>query len=229
MKIHTIWLALSLAWGLAWCPGWLTAQAQTPILNQLPPPGSTPSLQRRYPVQPVPINTNRLRGLSQSWAQEQYRLYSLAIQALNRLDPTQPRDQVLATQAFNRQLLLYRSLEMLGGDGFPRLDSPALVLLGEASQELPQWKARMQTAAAYLENSGWVVWEYNLLTRRAEVVSLRDASEARLGSIPLVVLDLQRSHYERPFANDRAAYVQALLNNLNWGKIENELARWGVR
>lgn len=199
----------------------VTAQ---PRVESLGPAGNIPSLNPKWVPQAVPINTNRLEGLSQRWAQNQYRLYQLSVHALNRLKPGQ--DQPLALQLFNRQWLLYRSLEMLGGQGRPRFDSPVLRLMNESSQELPRWREEIQTAAAEL-SQGWVIWEYNVLTQQAQVLSLRDSSEARFGAVPLVVIDLHTPQSSEGFGN-RSAYVQAVLNNLSWEKIERELARWGV-
>lgn len=225
MKRHLALLAASL--GLWLLPSYLLAAQPQNRAQSFGPSGSLPSLQQVYTAEPLPINPNRLDGLSQRWAQNQYRLYGLSLQALNRLQPLQPKDQALALQLFNRQLLLYRSLEMLGGNGRPRFDSPVLRLMGEQSQDLPKWKAALLAAAADLPQ-GWLIWEYNLLTDKASVRSLRDSSEARFGSLPLVVIDLHSPGSSEGFSS-REAYIQAVLGNISFEKIEQALERFGVR
>ncbi|MBF2053762.1 MAG: hypothetical protein IGS03_09910 [Candidatus Sericytochromatia bacterium] len=225
MKRHLVLLVASL--GLWLLPSHMLAARAQNRAQSFGPSGSLPTLQRAYPVQPLPINPNRLNSLSQRWAQNQYRLYGLSLQALNRLQPLQPKDQVLALQLFNRQLLLYRSLEMLGGNGRPRFDSPVLRLMGEQSQDLPNWKAALLAAASALPQ-GWLIWEYNLLTGEASIRSLRDSSEARFGSLPLVVIDLHTPNSSEGFSS-REAYLQAVLDNISFEKIEQALERFGVR
>lgn len=209
------------------CSLWASGASAQPRAESFGPSGSLPTLQRAYPAQPLPVSPNRLDGLSQNWVQNQYRLYSLSLQALNRLQPVQPKDQALALQLFNRQLLLYRSLDMLGGSGRPRFDSPVLRLMGEQNPDLPQWKAALLAAAEALPQ-GWLIWEYNLLTGQASVRSLRDSSEAAFGSLPLVVIDLHTPESSAGFSS-RAAYIEAVLRNISFDKLEQALARFGVR
>ena len=55
-----------------------------------------------------------------------------------------------------------------------------------------------------------------------------DDTDMRLGSIPIILIDLHRNSYEPDFERDLPAYVKAIFENLNWLAIDQRLNQLGL-
>ncbi len=216
----------------------LSAQHQTPAQAQItlqpaPVQGSIPSLGGPLPVKGIPINSNRLEQLSANWVEDQYRLYSRTIVNLNKIlvrpNPS-GADRSLALSLFNQQALTFAFLENLGGRGFAP-QGTALRLLTEQGISLESWQEQVRQLARFLseqgQNQGWIIWEYNLLTRRASLYPARDETDLKVASLPLMVLSLNRAPGQG--LDDTADYIERLFVNLNWEVANLRLSAIGVR
>ncbi|HEY9842214.1 MAG: hypothetical protein ACAI44_17540 [Candidatus Sericytochromatia bacterium] len=207
------------------------AAAAQPVAWQTRPEAGIPRLGGPLPVQGIPINSNRLDGLSRSWVESQYQLYAQTIVALNRVlrrNPQKPADRSLALQLFNRQALYFGFLENLGGSGPPN-QGPILRMLQQEGLDWEAWQAQVLELAEYLKGgSGWIIWEYNLLSHSTGLYPAQDETDLRLGSIPLLVLNLNRSAYQPVSGEDVAEYTRRLLANLRWSSVAARLAILGI-
>lgn len=210
----------------------MSAQAQV-TLQPAPVQGSIPSLGGPLPVKGIPINTHRLDRLSASWVEDQYRIYSRTVVNLNKVlvrpNPS-GADRSLALSLFNQQALTFAFLENLGGRGFAP-QGTALRLLTEQGISLESWQEQVRQLSRFLSeqghNQGWIIWEYNLLTRRASLYPARDETDLKAASLPLMVLRLSRSP---GFGlDDTADYLERLFANLNWEAANSRLSAIGVR
>lgn len=204
------------------------ARAQV-TLQPLPEQGSIPSLGGPLPVRGIPLNSSRLDRLSPSWVEDQYRLYGRTVVALNRVlerrNPS-PADRSLAMALFNRQALSFAFLENLGGDGLPP-QGVVQRLLAEQASSPEAWQQQVQQLAEYLGGQGWIIWEYNLLTRSTSLYPARDETDLKVASLPLIVLSLTRNPEQG--MSDTPDYVSRLLANLRWQAANARLAAIGVR
>lgn len=207
----------------------LPAEAQTQGLSGTS--AGIPKLEQALSARPLPLNPERLNGLSSGFVLGRYREYQNTVRAYNRslkISELGPRSAV-STRLFNHQYLLYHALLALGGDG---LISPASLperLLQREGHTLSSWQAEVATLGTYLSGgTGWIIWGYNLLTRQTELYPAQDDTDLRLGSIPLVVLDLRYSTYQADFGDDEKTYLQTLLKNLNWDHIGQQAQQLGL-
>lgn len=206
----------------------LPAQAQTQPL----PTGGIPGLGGAVEMRGIPLNSGRLVGLRQDWIQNQYKLYIQTVNSLNRVlkrTPLSPADRSLALQLFNRQGLYYGFLESLGGAGTPT-DRVILAQMSQVGLNWESWQAQVLELAQYLAGgSGWIIWEYNLLSNRTEIYPAQDETDLKLGSVPLLVLNLNHSDYADANGEDVAEYTRRLLANLRWDSAVARLDRLGIR
>ncbi|PKL76531.1 MAG: hypothetical protein CVV27_09765 [Candidatus Melainabacteria bacterium HGW-Melainabacteria-1] len=209
------------------------AQTSLPVQNA-DPSRNLPGLGGPIQMRGIPFNSNRLFGLPSRWADEQYRQYGLSVLALNRVlarggpSGAAPADQALALQLFNRQALSWRFLESLGGQGLPT-QSNVLNRLQAEGLDLNSWQARVLALAAQLKGgSGWIIWEYNLLTGNTGLYAAQDDTDVRIASMPLLVMNLNQQTYQA-LNIDQESYTRLLLNNLNWESVSARLNQFGLR
>lgn len=192
--------------------------------------GAVPRLGGPLEVRPIPFNPGRLFGLPGTWAQDQYRQYGRAVVALNRVlaRGNAPADQSLALQLFNRQALLYSFLDSLGGEG-PPTRSVVLNLMQQQGLSYANWQAQVLALAPYLADGGWIVWEYNLISGSSSLYPAHDETDLKLGSLPLVTLNLSKEAYRGLAEGDPAAYTRLLLANIDWEGVADRLIALGFR
>lgn len=215
-----IWLWLLIGLNLA-----LPVRAQTTPLTTGIPTFDGPVTQGG-----IPLNSERLRGLPPAWIQNQYQLYARTVTALNRVlrrSPLTPQDRALAMQLFNRQALYYGFLESLGGEGAPT-EPVILKALAQQGDNWESWRQKVLELATATP-SGWIVWEYNLLSNSPGLYVARDESDFKLGSLPLIVLNLTATDYAAVSGQDGQDFAARLLANLRWSRATERLNRLGYR
>jgi Fe-Mn family superoxide dismutase len=86
------------------------------------------------------------------------------------------------------------------------------------------FKKHFSEAAKAVEGSGWAVLAYEPLGKNLLVLQTENHQKLVVqGSIPLLVLDVWEHAYYLKYQNNRAAYVDAWWNVVNWKEVENRL------
>ncbi len=88
------------------------------------------------------------------------------------------------------------------------------------------FKEQFSTAAKQVEGSGWSVlayepWSDQLMTLQAE----KHNDLTVQGVVPLLVLDVWEHAYYLQYKNDRASYVDAWWNVVNWDDVEKRFEK----
>lgn len=115
--------------------------------------------------------------------------------------------------------------DTLGGDGEPT---------GEVAEKIREdfgdldtfFEDLRKTCGAVTKNRGWVVTAYDPMDGRIHNF-LCDAHDQGgvWGSIPIFTIDMYEHAYYMDFANDASAYVEAVLENVDWEAINERYQR----
>lgn len=115
--------------------------------------------------------------------------------------------------------------DTLGGDGEPTGDVAEKIRedFGDLDTYFEDLRA---TCGAVTKNRGWVVTAYDPMDGRIHNF-LCDAHDQGgvWGSIPIFTIDMYEHAYYMDFANDASAYVEAVLDNVDWDAINERYQR----
>jgi Fe-Mn family superoxide dismutase len=127
----------------------------------------------------------------------------------------------------NGQLLHEVYWGTMGGDGKPKDNMEVIKRIKEDFGSVDAW--REDFIAAGKSGRGWAVFASDLLSDGKLRNFLYDAHNQGgvIGSFPLVSADVFEHAYYHKLGPDRAAYLQALVNNIDWGKVEERYKRYG--
>lgn len=71
---------------------------------------------------------------------------------------------------------------------------------------------------------GWVVWGYSALDEKTHIVVIEQHhNSCPIGFFPLLVLDLFEHSYYLQYQTDRASFLKATWDDINWDVIENRV------
>ena len=88
------------------------------------------------------------------------------------------------------------------------------------------FKEQFSTAAKQVEGSGWAVLAYEPWTQQLITLQAEKHNDLTVqGVVPLLVLDVWEHAYYLQYKNDRAAYVDAWWNVVNWDDVEKRLEK----
>lgn len=181
----------------------------------------------------LPFDPGALQGLSARLIQGHHALvYGAEVDRLNdirsRLASASPaeadgpwlhglkREELLATNSVRLHELYFDSL---GGDG--RTMEPALALaLTSSFGGFEGWRAEFETMARALDGgTGWVLLVFQ--PREGNLVNqwAADPSQALVGGVPILALDMEEHAYQGDFGASAAAYVDAFLANVAWVRV----------
>lgn len=86
------------------------------------------------------------------------------------------------------------------------------------------FKKQFSEAAKAVEGNGWAVLAYEPLGKRLLVLQAENHQKLTIqGSVPLLVLDVWEHAYYLKYQNNRAGYVDAWWNVVNWAMVEKRL------
>lgn len=86
---------------------------------------------------------------------------------------------------------------------------------------LDSFRKQFSEAAKAVEGSGWAVLAYEPLGKKLLVLQAENHQKLTIqGSIPLLVLDVWEHAYYLKYQNNRASYVDAWWNVVNWQEVE---------
>jgi len=181
----------------------------------------------------LPCDPATLHGLSERLVRSHHQNnYGGAVKRLNAirarlagLDPaTIPgfelnglkREELVAT---NSMLLHELYFAALGTDGQPM--APAMELALRASfGSMQRWRDEFVAMGQALGGgSGWVLLSFQ--PREGSLVNqwAPDHAHALAGGIPILALDMYEHAYHMDFGSAAAAYVEAFMRNIHWGRV----------
>jgi superoxide dismutase, Fe-Mn family len=87
------------------------------------------------------------------------------------------------------------------------------------------FKKHFSEAAKAVEGNGWAILAYEPLGKRLVVLQAENHQKLTFqGSVPLLVLDVWEHAYYLKYQNNRAGYVEAWWNVVNWTEVEHRLS-----
>lgn len=90
---------------------------------------------------------------------------------------------------------------------------------------LDAFKKHFSEAAKAVEGSGWAVLAWEPMGKRLLVLQAENHQKLTVqGSVPLLVLDVWEHAYYLKYQNNRAGYVDAWWNVVNWAEVEKRLS-----
>jgi Fe-Mn family superoxide dismutase len=87
-------------------------------------------------------------------------------------------------------------------------------------------KAQFAAAAKSVEGAGWGILSFNVGSRRLIIHQVQNQNLSALwAEVPLLLVDVWEHAYDRRYQNDRAAYVEAFFEVVNWAEVERRLVQ----
>jgi Fe-Mn family superoxide dismutase len=186
-------------------------------------------------VKPLLFKPHRLNGLSERLLQSHYENnYGGALRRLNLIQAKLmaldwPSAPVFEINGIKREELIAAGsvilhevyFDALGGDGG---DPPADLGLAEALERdfgsLRAWHAEFTAMAkAQAGGSGWVLLTWSPRHGRLVNQWAADHAHGLAGGVPILALDMYEHSYHLDFGTRAAAYVDAVMANLQWERI----------
>ena len=192
-----------------------------------------------HAVTPLPFKPSRLRGLSERLLTSHYENnYGGALRRLNAierrlaaLDWTRvtafginglKREELIAAGSVILREVYFDGLGGAGGE--PEGDLAAAIERDFGS--LARWRAEFTAMGRALAGgSGWVVLAWSPRLGRLVNHWAADHAHGLAGGVPILALDMYEHAYHLDFGARAAAYVEAVMRNLHWGRIAARHAR----
>ncbi len=117
--------------------------------------------------------------------------------------------------------------EVLGGDGNPDKGPEIKSAIEKEFGSFEKWKTDMKATAISAKLSGWGLLVYDALWSQRLINVLVDEHQygAIWGGIPLIAIDVFEHAYYHKDGAKRAAYIDNVLANLDWGKINEKFKK----
>lgn len=191
-------------------------------------------------LQPLPGKTLKLKGISERTIREHYKLYEGYVnkanetrEKLSSIDPSKGNttySEVRALKrgesfALNGAKLHELYFDQLGGSG-----KPSGTLLKVIEQQYDVYDNFLsEFKGAGLSARGWAILAYDTLQRELFIYITDDQHNGHvIQSIPILPLDVFEHAYYMDYGTNRSAYIDAFMNNLDWG-IVNSRYDYGLK
>lgn len=197
--------------------------------------------QQRKAYEQMPYTPQEIPGISKREQEEHYKLYTGYVHNLNKIRQELPRAgrkdlnptynpyralKLGETYAVNGAKLheLYFSLLIPGGKP---PSGPILRLIERDFGSFENWKEDLKAAARVAR--GWAVLAYDLYDRRLHNY-VSDAHDTGVvwNAFVLLPLDVYEHAYWMDYATDRGAYIETVLANVNWDRINELVLQYGI-
>ena len=87
-------------------------------------------------------------------------------------------------------------------------------------------RAQFAAAAKSVEGAGWGLLSFNVGNRRLIIHQVQNQNLSALwAEVPLLLVDVWEHAYYLRYQNDRAAYVEAFFEVVNWAEVERRLVQ----
>lgn len=185
-----------------------------------------------FSIKDLPFGYDALKGISEKTNTIHHdKLYAGYVNKRNEIEEglkTADRSKAAATyspfrslkleETFNAdgQILHELYFDSLGGDGLP---SSAFV--DAVAKDFGSWQAFLEDAVATaMAARGWMITAFDPTDGKIHNF-LADAHNQGgvWGTVPLFTIDCYEHAYFIDYGSDRKAYIQALLANVDWGKV----------
>lgn len=211
----------------------LSAVVVAPLLGAMTPDAGVVAAPAARVVKPLPFDPTKLKGLSEKLLTSHHdHNYGGAVKNLVKVEEELARLKPDALPALvsglrERALQFHNSMTLhewyfgnLGGDGKQS---------GALSKALPStWEQQFRATAISLGGgSGWVTLSLHSATGELLTAWSGNHTQAPMGALPLLVLDMYEHSYALDYGAAAAKYVDAFFANLRWEEVERryELAR----
>ncbi len=120
--------------------------------------------------------------------------------------------------------------DVLGGDGDPTKGPEVLAAIEKEFGSFDAWKADFKATATAAKLSGWGVLCIDALYSGRLLNVLVDEHHygAIWGGIPLISCDVFEHAYYHKDGPGRVKYIDAFLNNLHWGRINDRFKKFSA-
>lgn len=126
---------------------------------------------------------------------------------------------------FNGMRLHELYFDNMRGDGILRPKSPLYTKLEDAFGSVEAWR-REFTGIGAMRGVGWVALCRDLKTDRLFNIWINEHDGGHLsGCTPLLVMDMFEHAYLLDYQLDKASYMFAFFNTLNWREVSNRYTR----
>jgi Fe-Mn family superoxide dismutase len=188
---------------------------------------------------PLPFKPSRLRGLSRNLVLSHYENnYGGALRRLNLLERElagldYSRALGVTVNGLKREALIAANsvilheiyFEGLGGSGGEPAGDLAAALLREFGA-FASWRSEFTAMGKALAGgSGWVLLTYSGRLGRLVNQWAADHTHSLAEGVPILALDMYEHSYHLDFGANAAAYVEAFMENIHWGRVEARYER----
>jgi len=198
----------------------------------------------REEIAPRPLKPGlvELDGISRATIEAHYKLYQGYVAKRNEiLEKLAEIDLSAANQVYSEVRALKVDLsfaiggiknheiyfEHLGGDGGDP-DGPISTLVRRDFGSIDAWRADLKASGMAGRGWAWTAYDwdegrlFNFVGDAQNTFPIWNAS-------PLVALDVYEHAYFLDFQTDRASYIEAFFNNLDWGVVNSWVMQYGIR
>jgi superoxide dismutase, Fe-Mn family len=116
--------------------------------------------------------------------------------------------------------------EHLGGDGGDP-DGPAGELIRRDFGSVASWRADLKATGMGGRGWAWTAYDWDE-GRLANYIGDAQNSYPIWNATPLVALDVYEHAYFLDYQTDRASYIEAFFNNLDWNVVNGWVAAYGI-
>jgi len=191
----------------------------------------------RYEIKPLSCDPAKLKGLSEKLIVSHYennyggavkRLNAISDQLANLDFTTAPvyvinglkREELIA---INSMILHEVYFDSLGGNG-GEPDVWLRRLIERDFTSVAKWHAQFAAMGKAIGGgSGWVLLTYSVRDRKLINQWASDHAHTLAGAIPILALDMYEHSYHIDYGAKAAAYVDAFMQNINWGGASGRL------
>jgi superoxide dismutase, Fe-Mn family len=118
--------------------------------------------------------------------------------------------------------------DTMGGEGKYSNDMKVIKKITEDFGSYDKWKEGF--IATGKASRGWVVFSIDLLTdgKLRNIIYDVHNQGGLVGSIPLISADTFEHAYYHKFGPDKAGYLNALVDNIDWTKVESRFNKYNI-
>ncbi len=196
-----------------------------------------PAYRGKHELVPLPFDPKKLRGISEKLIVSHHENnYGGALRNLNKVEAalaTVSKDTApfVVAGLKERELTFSNSVTLhelyfgnLGGDG--KAAGEVSKALAETYGSHVRWEEEFRATGASLGGgSGWVILDFELATRALRTAWSGNHTQAKAGSLPLLVMDMYEHAYQMDYGAAAAKYIDAFFENIRWQEVEQRFAR----